>query len=187
MSDSFELESPDHFTAGAVGPPGERVFYIQVRQRPTLVTLKCEKEQVRALGDYLGKLLARLGKERETATGDLALLEPVTAAWNVASLGVGYDRQHDRIVVVANEEVEEDSAEEPATARFTISHRQAAGFAERARALMAAGRPTCPQCALPIDPGGHVCPPPPCPLCSLPMDPAGHVCPRTNGHVVRSG
>jgi hypothetical protein len=32
MSDSFELDAPDTFTVGAVGPPGERVFYLQARQ-----------------------------------------------------------------------------------------------------------------------------------------------------------
>ena len=47
VSASFELDAPDHFTAGAVGPPGQRVFYLQAREGGTLVTLKCEKEQVR--------------------------------------------------------------------------------------------------------------------------------------------
>ena len=43
MSVSFQLDGPDHFTAGAVGPPGQRVFYLQAREADTLVTLKCEK------------------------------------------------------------------------------------------------------------------------------------------------
>ena len=60
MSASFQLDGPDHFTAGAVGAPGQRVFYLQAREAGTLVTLKCEKEQVAALGEYLGGLLARL-------------------------------------------------------------------------------------------------------------------------------
>jgi hypothetical protein len=63
MSDSFELDAPDHFTAGAIGPPGERVFYLQARQGGALVTLKCEKEHVRALGRYLGSTLSKLGGE----------------------------------------------------------------------------------------------------------------------------
>ena len=29
MSRSFELASPDLFTTGAIGEPGERVFYVQ--------------------------------------------------------------------------------------------------------------------------------------------------------------
>ena len=31
MSLSFEFEAPDHFTAGAIGKPGERTFYLQAR------------------------------------------------------------------------------------------------------------------------------------------------------------
>jgi len=52
MSTSFEFVAPDHFTAGAVGPPGQRVFYLQSREKGTLITLKSEKEQVRALAQY---------------------------------------------------------------------------------------------------------------------------------------
>jgi uncharacterized repeat protein (TIGR03847 family) len=39
----------------------------------------------------------------------------------------------------------------------------ARAFVKRAQAVVAAGRP-------------------PCPLCSLPLDPEGHVCPRQNGY-----
>ena len=62
MSDnpSFEVDSPDHFAAGAVGPPGQRVFYLQSRDAGRLITLKVEKEHVRALAEYLGGLLARV-------------------------------------------------------------------------------------------------------------------------------
>jgi len=40
MSTSFEFLSPDHFTAGAVGQPGQRIFYLQSREKGQLVTLK---------------------------------------------------------------------------------------------------------------------------------------------------
>jgi len=165
MSESFDLETLEHFTAGAVGPVGQRVFYLQAREHRRVVTLKCEKEQVKALGEYLGRLLERLTAAEE-AKADLALIEPVDAVWTVGSLGVGYDEPRDRIVVIASEAVEEESQEEPATARFHLTRGQAAAFVERARELIEAGRPACP-------------------LCSLPMDPDGHICPRTNGHVVR--
>jgi uncharacterized repeat protein (TIGR03847 family) len=179
MSASFDLERPDHFTAGAVGPPGQRVFYLQARESGTLVTLKCEKEQVVALGEYLGGVLARLPGDAGTRVARPELLEPIDVAWPVGSLGVGYDSDQDRIVVVANERVEEADDDEaaspperpgaetpePASARFAITRAQAAAFVERARALQRAGRPTCP-------------------MCGEPKDPAGHVCPRSNGHRV---
>ncbi len=164
MSASFDLKAPDHFTAGAVGPPGQRVFYLQVREARTLVTLKCEKDHVRALGEYLADLVGRLGAAGEEPPRDLALLEPIDAAWAVAALGVGYDEADDHVVVVARELPEAETAEEPATARFRITRAQAGAFAERARDLVKGGRQICSMCGQPKDPGGHVCP-------------------RSNGHV----
>ena len=171
MSDSFQLAEPDHFTTGTVGVPGQRVFYVQARERRKLVTLKCEKEQVSALAEYLAGLVAKLPKGAvEGEAGKGTLLEPVDPAWAVGSIGVGYDEGSGRIVVVANEQVEEEEeggppAAEPATARFAINKAQAVAFVERARALVKAGRATCS-------------------MCGEPKDPAGHVCPRANGHVV---
>ena len=190
MSDSFELPAADYFTTGAVGLPGQRVFYLQARQARQVVTLKVEKEQMSALADYLAGLLSKL-PEADKASTDLPLIEPLEPAWAVGSLGLGYDDAQDRLIVVANEAVEqeddgeddeeEEGAEETevaeadeaaeaeavegATARFLITRGQAAAFVERARALIRAGRPLCP-------------------MCQQPKDPDGHVCPRSNGHVV---
>ena len=164
MSASFEFLSPDHFTAGAVGQPGQRVFYVQSREKGQLVTLKSEKEQVRALAEYLGSLLNRLPGGGVATPGNLALIEPIDAAWAVASIAVGYDEARDRILVVANEAVEEDAEGEPASARFLINRAQAAASVKQADTLMKASRPICPWC-------------------NQPRDPTGHTCPRSNGHV----
>ena len=180
MSDSFEMLEPDYFTTGAVGEPGQRVFYLQGRQARKVVTLKVEKEQIAALADYVAGLLAKL-PEAGTVSTEMPLLEPIEPVWAVGSLGLGYDESNDRLVVIANEAIEreeEDGEEatetteaaesegEGATARFLITRAQASAFVERARALVRAGRPICP-------------------MCSQPKDPAGHICPRSNGHAVR--
>lgn len=185
MAPSFELTAPDHFTAGTLGRPGEREFYLQSREAGVVVTLKVEKDQVGALGEYLASLLTRLGETLAEDQEGVELVEPIQPAWAVGTLGVGYDETEDRIVVVATElrEVEEDEAEaeggvpaameaateevaEAATASFRITRAQAAAFVARAQALIKAGRPVCP-------------------FCSRPMEPEGHVCPRLNGHVTR--
>ena len=49
MSSSFEISEVDHLTTGAIGPPGQRVFYLQARQGAQVVTLRLEKAQVAAL------------------------------------------------------------------------------------------------------------------------------------------
>ena len=164
MSASFEFVAPDHFTAGAIGPPGQRVFYIQSREKGTLVTLKSEKEQVRALAQYLSGLLEKLPAVGERAPRDLSLLEPIDEAWIVASIAVGYDEARDRILVVANELLEDEEGD-AASARLLITRAQAAAFIKQADVLMKGGREICPWCNQPKDPGGHVCA-------------------RSNGHVV---
>jgi len=158
VSQSFDLQAPDHFTAGAVGPPGQRVFYLQARAAGSLVTLKTEKEHVGGLAEYLDGLLAKTPVASEEVPRDLALLEPIDPAWSVGAIGVGYDETEDRIVVVVNELMGEEESQEGATARFRVTRAQAAGFVGRARELMKASRPTCKVCGGPIDPGGHLCP-----------------------------
>ena len=170
MSQSYDYEKPDFFTTGAVGEPGQRIFYIQARERGQLLTFKGEKEQVRALGEYLSGLITKLGAPKGTVPTEMDLLPFAEPAWIVATMGVGYDEEHDRIIVEAHELLEEEeegqrAGEEPASARVRITREQAHAFAERAKELMKGGRPNCP-------------------VCSAPMDLAGHVCPRSNGHVV---
>jgi uncharacterized repeat protein (TIGR03847 family) len=170
MSVSFDFEEPDHFTAGAIGKPGERVFYLQAREKTVLVTLKCEKEQVRALAEYLSGLITKLGAPKGAIPTEMDLVPFAEPAWIVASMGVGYDEEHGRIVVDAHELFEEEeegqrAGEEPASGRVRITPEQAEAFADRAKELMKGSRPNCP-------------------VCSGPMDPTGHVCPRSNGHIV---
>jgi uncharacterized repeat protein (TIGR03847 family) len=171
VSQSFEFEEPDFFTVGAVGKPGERIFFLQAREKGQLITLKCEKEQVRALGDYLGGIVTKLGAPKGGLPREMDLIEPLEpVTWIVANIGVGYDEDRDRIIVDLVELFEEEEegqrqGEEPASARLRLSREQAQAFAERASELMKGGRPLCP-------------------VCSGPMNPGGHICPRSNGHIV---
>jgi uncharacterized repeat protein (TIGR03847 family) len=44
------------------------------------------------------------------------------------------------------------------TLRVVLTGTAARAFATRAQSVVAAGRPPCPFCALPLDPEGHICP-----------------------------
>ncbi len=160
MSSSFDLPEVDVLTAGTVGPPGRRVFYLQFGRRGGLVSLRLEKAQVAALCRYLDEMLSDLPVV-DPDPADMSLVEPVVAEWVVGSLGVTYDEGRDRFVMVAEELVEE--GQEPAEARVSATPAQIAAFTRRGHELVAAGRP-------------------PCPLCGGPLDPEGHVCVRLNGH-----
>ncbi len=159
MSESHEMPAVDRITVATLGPPGQRTFLLQARQGAEVLTLKMEKAQVAALAQYLGKLLEELPPPGHLPE-ELELEEPHDPAWVVGTLGLSYDEDEDRVVLVAEEAVSED--EVGATARFGASREQVAALAIRGTQLVVAGRP-------------------PCPLCGYPLDPAGHACPRTNG------
>ena len=115
MSESFDLPQVDRLTADAVGPAGHRVFYLQARRGPELVSLKLEKQQVAALAGYLTAMLADLPAVADAGddatSGEMGLEAPVESAWTVGSIGVAYDEQTDRIVILVEELVEEDDDE----------------------------------------------------------------------------
>jgi len=154
VSTSFEIPEIDVLTTGTVGPPGQRVFFLQARNGDQVVSLRLEKTQVAALVTYLTNLLTDLPATGDGPT-DLDLIEPVVAEWVVGSLGVSYDEDADRIVVVAEEAVEE--GEEGARARITATREQIAALARHGTEVVQAGRPPCSLCGQPVDPEGHMC------------------------------
>jgi uncharacterized repeat protein (TIGR03847 family) len=180
MTESFDLRDPERFTAGTVGPPGQRVFYLQAVQDGRSVTLRLEKQQVIALCEHLSGMMADLPEVEPTEGGDdsWSLVEPVDAAWTVGSMGVAYEQHEDRIVLVAEElvivAVDDDLDEDddllldlddlddlddaPATARFHLRRSMVPGFIRHGLTLTASGRPDCDLCGRPVDPAGHACP-----------------------------
>jgi uncharacterized repeat protein (TIGR03847 family) len=179
----YVFDPPDRFVAGTVGQPGERTFYLQATGSGRTVSVALEKVQVAILADRLGELLEevrRRGVADVPATApreleDTAPLDaPIEEEFRVGSMGLAWDGEDDRVVVEALAqpdteaqpvEVEplSDAEEGPDALRVRISADAARAFIARAERVVAAGRP-------------------PCPLCSLPLDPEGHICPRQNGH-----
>jgi hypothetical protein len=59
----IELDPVTHITAGAIGKPGQRTFFIQAEKGLERVTLVCEKEQVVALADAVDEMVVNLEQE----------------------------------------------------------------------------------------------------------------------------
>jgi uncharacterized repeat protein (TIGR03847 family) len=161
VGESWTFDRPDRFTCGCVGEPGQRTFYLQVRDGRSLFTLQVEKEQVRVLGQYLGQVAQQLGGV-EPDRDVVGLAEPLDPTFVVGDVGVAAD-DDDRAVVIVLEELpwwpeDEDDDERGRTVTVTVPLDQAAAFAEVAEELVRAGRPPCPLCGAPVDPGGHACP-----------------------------
>jgi len=120
VTEEFELANPDRVTIGTVGPVGERAFLLQVREGLTLKTLKVEKAQVSALARFLGRMLVELERPGELPSGDALALEPFDEPdFVVRSLGVSYDDDLDRIILVADE-IDRTEAETAVEALFGL-------------------------------------------------------------------
>jgi uncharacterized repeat protein (TIGR03847 family) len=167
MSGYFEFDDVEAFTAGALGQPGSRTFLLQARGEGRRVTLKCEKQQVGALAQYLRQLLSDLPAPNDLPlAAALELIGPSEPEFVVGPMSLGYAREIDRFVFTAEELVEtEEEAEPPdeplddrGRLRLYLTRSQALAFALRSDDLMAQSRPTCQFCGLPIDPDGHPCP-----------------------------
>ena len=168
----LEFERVDSFTCGTVGRPGQRTFLIDVRGDAGRVTVKCEKQQVAALSQYLRQLLEDAPDVAERPLDEAMEMPPTgEVAFVVGTIGIAYDPRSDRMLVQVDEVNDDsddsddsDDAAEPsesavgARLRVHLTRGQAAAFCDRADDVVAAGRPQCTFCAMPINPEGHACP-----------------------------
>jgi uncharacterized repeat protein (TIGR03847 family) len=120
----IELNPLDFITFGTVGPKGKRAFYLQAGRRDTTITLVLEKQQTKALGDAITELLDDLktrypiGAEGKVKLEEwnMDLRDPIEPLFRIAQIGLGYDENQNRVVIVAQELVipdEEDEETDP--------------------------------------------------------------------------
>jgi uncharacterized repeat protein (TIGR03847 family) len=178
----YIYDPPARFVAGTVGQPGERTFYLQASGTGRVTSVTLEKYQVSVLAERLDELLDEVlrrsgGSSIVPAVAPAELQDdgplelPLMEEFRVGSIALAWDADGGRVVIEVQEETDEPveplaedvSADGPGVLRVRITPAMARAFAQRALQIVAAGRP-------------------PCPLCGLPLDADGHVCPRQNGH-----
>ena len=159
----MDLERVDRITAGAVGEPGERTFFLQAREGDRTVTILVEKEQVELLGTSILEILATVG--RETGEGppsdELGLEPPLEPLWRAGRLSIGYAEERDLMLLEIEELVEQDEPEdepedqpeaegssedegpEPGRVRLWASREQMLALARHGAAVAERGRPSC--------------------------------------------
>lgn len=165
--EEIDLRPASHIMTDAIGPPGQRVFYIQGWQANRTVTLIVEKIQIQSLAVGVEQFLAEI-KEKfpdlSEASSDYAeekmrINPPVDPLFRVGEIGLGYDADNDLVVLVARELLPEDQdPKEASVVRFWCTRSQLRAMAHWGVELAARGRPVCPQCGEPMDPEGHFCP-----------------------------
>lgn len=165
----FRFDSPDRFVVDALGPPGERTFYLQARKGGAIVSVSLEKTQVVALATRMEQLLGIIepgAEEGSTSDDDRPLDEPVVDLFRVGPLALSWDAGDERVVVEAQPLAEEaefvelpdDADEGPDLLRVRVPPHDARDFVRRATRVVLAGRPSCPFCGQPLEPTGHFCP-----------------------------
>lgn len=173
----YAFEPPERFVAGTVGPPGDRTFFLQARGGGRLVSVALEKVQVSLLAEKLEELLTEAQRrfgvrvpEVAFEPSDLDPLEnPVDEEFRVGTLGLAYDVDTETVIIEAiaagatdsgelDADIEEEPDEDLDRLRVRLTPAAVRTFVERARRVVAAGRPPCPLCGQPLDPKGHLCP-----------------------------
>lgn len=182
----YAFEPPDRFVVGTVGEPGDRTFYLQASGGGQLVSVGLEKVQVSLLAEKLEELLAEASRRFGVAASEPSadevdndpLVSPIEEEFRVGTLGLAFDVDTSTVVIEAIEVGEGDETEEPGEEEVTLADEETQeepaehldrlrvritpeatrAFVERARRVVAAGRPPCPLCGQPLDASGHVCP-----------------------------
>ena len=165
----FDLNPVQHITTDAIGKPGQRVFYLQGWRETDIqpVTVIIEKVQLQTLATGLEEMLAEIARQNPTLTETSAeynedkmrITPPVDPLFRAGEMGLGYDADHDQIVILVREIVMEDADPEDASVvRFWCSRQQARWLAVWSTEVVNRGRPICPQCGQPMEPEGHFCP-----------------------------
>jgi uncharacterized repeat protein (TIGR03847 family) len=154
-----DLGPAERFAAGAVGRPGQRRFYLQVVAAGVPTSMLAEKEQISALATQGIHILDQNGVSSDEGavglliSGGLAVDDPGEDGERFRVGTISISMAPSELLTVTIESVDEDDA-----VSFVIAPEQFRAMAAVAIEAVAAGRPTCPWCRLPMDPENHECP-----------------------------
>lgn len=167
----YSFLNPERFVIGTVGVPGERQFYLQVRETTRLLSFPLEKGQAAALGERALELLKEVGESINVNEQDnLPLDTPIEPEFVIGVMSLSWQPQERKILFEAqsmgtgsnegifDDLVDDDQEDAPPILRVVLTPDQVAQFARRTAQVVSAGRQPCIFCGGPINPGGHLCP-----------------------------
>ncbi len=158
------------------GQPGERTFNITAQSQYGTGVTWLEKEQLYSISDSLGSAISLLEIAPDPTADAGQAVKPDEddpsdyvefKAWQIS---LQYDEQHQIFLFTAAgpdpDATEDEQSENPNAIilHFGFSYQQAGQLAARGMEIVAAGRPICPYCGIPIE------------------DVEDHKCRRRNGH-----
>jgi len=155
----IDFDVAEHIEAVAVGPPGQRVFYLRLLGGGQYsAALKLEKQHVVGLLTAIREILDQIrfqGSPRGAGMPNF----PGRPQYEVivGELRLGYLPEEARIVLEAGE-LQTEEGQDLINLRFSIALDQGATLVEQLEEIVRSGRPMCALCGGPIDPEGHACP-----------------------------
>lgn len=160
-----ELNDLKRITTDAIGPPGKRVFYIQASNDEETITLIAEKFQIQSLSIGIEQFLAEISErfpELPEASPDYSesfmhIQPPVDPLFRLTDIGLGYNADSDKVILVIHELLPEDSDEDPGVVRLWCTRSQLRALGYWGMEVANRGRPICTQCGQPEEPEGHFC------------------------------
>ena len=175
MAEPTDIKPVSHITADAIGPAGQRVFYLQAQKEARTITLVAEKFQIQSLSIGIEQFLAEINEKfphLSEAVSDyseeaMQIHPPVDPIFRVGELALGYDVEDDLVILVTKEVIEEGQSEDDVRViRMWCTRSQLRALALWGMEIVSRGRPLCPQCGSPMNPDET------------------HFCPKKNGHRV---
>lgn len=167
----YRHQPATRFIVSAIGEPGERQFFIQVKSSEGLNSVTLEKTQVIALTKRFEELIRELRRGKLATAADLSAAAavdnlpmelPIDQDFQVGVISITWEKDlvFVNIQAISQDEdlILDDLDSGPDLIIATLRIDQVKGFCERAKSIVNAGRPACPFCGLPIDPRGHLCP-----------------------------
>ncbi len=173
MSEQTDINPVTHITADAIGPAGQRVFYLQAQQETRTITMIAENFQIQSLAIGIEQFLAEINEKfpgldeasHEYNEKAMEIQPPVDPIYRLGELALGYDVDSDRVILVTKEiQIEGMDEDDVRVIRLWCSRSQMRALAHWGMEIVSRGRPLCPQCGAPMNPD------------------EAHFCPKKNGH-----
>lgn len=202
MSELVNFDRIDVITCGAVGEPGRRTFYLQIRSADRDITIRCEKQQVATISQYLRRALVSLPvPEGQPPRSVMQLHEQFDEAFVLGAVALEFNTAADHFVLHLREfsedlpddiddsdlddDDDDDDSDDDDESRDDLDGERAldpfgddAGAdLERVRVVMTRAQAVafCDHTDRVVASGRPVCV-----YCELPINPDGHFCPRMN-------
>ncbi|MCA9912704.1 MAG: DUF3090 family protein [Anaerolineae bacterium] len=143
----LDLKPVEFITIGTIGPKGRRIFHLQAGYEGQIITFIIEKEQANALGEALMSFIEELDQrlnvktDVEMAALDMDLREPIQPMFRISQMGLAYDEDEERVILIAEQMSTSEDEDENDIVRMWCTREQMYALSIQAIDTVKAGRP----------------------------------------------